>query len=246
MELNGCYIITKERCKMKTKGIMLSLIRHQSNWRCILWSAGCIHVAVLQCKYNAHNNVDCDFLSSSACTVNLGPHILLWCVCPFCWLRLSYIATSGCSISEQSQKHEKWFTVFWSTIRFIWSDCCYNVLHFQKCGVLCNQWEVPLQICVLQIDVSHPFFAQTLHQRNKLAKCTFSKIYLKDFLHLNWPSCYVCVSLNSTFYGSIRHWPSHLWSMVCTCHTLFSHCSCHLWFLWDQKALKKKTQEISI
>jgi hypothetical protein len=118
------------------------------------------------------------------------------------------------------------------------------MLDFQKCGVLCNQWEIPLQICVLQIDVSHPFFAQTLHQRNKLAKCMFSKIYLKDFLHLNWTSCYVFVFLNSTFYGSIRHWPSHLWSMVCTCHALFLHCSCQLWFLWDQQALKQNSRDI--
>ena len=183
MELNGCYIITNERCKMKTKRIMFSLIRPQSNWRCtpvVCWLYSC--AKVLQCKYNAQDNVDCDFLSSSACTVNLGPHILLWCVCPFCWLRRSYIAKSGGSISEHSQKHEKWFTMFWPTIRFIWFDCCYNMFDFQKCGVLCNQWEVPLQICVLQIDVSHPLFAQTFHQRSKLAKCTFSKIYLAMYL----------------------------------------------------------------
>ena len=136
--------------------------------------------------------------------------------------------------------------MFWLTIRFIWFDCCYNMLNFQKCGVLCNQWEIPLQICVLQIDVSHPFFAQTPHQRNKLAKCMFSKIYLTDFLHLNLISCYVFVFLNSTFYGRIRHWPSHLWSMVCTCHALFLHCSCQLWFLWDQQALKQNSRDIYI
>lgn len=110
----------------------------------VCWLYSC--AKVLQCKYNAQD-VDCDFLCSSACTVNLGPHILVWCVCPFCWLRLSYIAKSRGSISEHIQKHEKWFTVFWPTIRFIWFDCCYNMLDFQKCGVLCNQWKVPLQMC---------------------------------------------------------------------------------------------------
>jgi hypothetical protein len=205
----------------------------------VCWLYSC--VKVLQCKYNAQDNVDCDFLSSSACAVNMGPHILLWYVCPFCWSRMSYIAKSGGIISEHSQKQEKWFTVFWTTIRFIWFDCCCNMLDFQKCGVLCNQWEVPLQICVLQTDVSHPLFAQTLHQRSKLAKCTFSKIYLKDFLNLNWTSCCVFVFLNSTFYGSIRHW-----SMVCTCHALSWHCSCQVWFLWDQQALKQNSRDIYI
>jgi hypothetical protein len=168
----------------------------------------------------------------------------MWCVCPFCWLRLSYIAKSRGSISEHIQKYDKWFTVFWPTIRFIWFDCCYNMLDFQKCGVLCNQWEVPLQICVLEIDVSHPLFIHTLQHRSKLAKCTFSKIYLKDFLHLNWISCYVFAFLNSTFYRSIRHWSSHLWSMVCIYHALSSHCSCLLWFLWHQQALKKNSRDI--
>ena len=79
-----------------------------------------------------------------------------------------------------------------------------------------------------------------------LQKCTFSKIYLKDFLHLNWTSWYVFVSLNSMFYGSIKHWPSHLWSMVCTCNALSSHCSCHLWFQWVQQALKQNSSDIYI
>jgi hypothetical protein len=136
----------------------------------VCWLYSC--AKALLCKYNVHDNMGCDFLSSLAWG---GPHILLWCLCPFCWLRLSYIATSGGSISEHSQKHKKLLTVFWLTIRFIWFECCYNVLDFQKCTMLCNQWELPLQICVLQIEVSHPLFAKTLHHRSKLAKCMFSK-----------------------------------------------------------------------
>jgi len=246
MELNGCHILTMERCKTKTKGIMFSLIRHQSNWRCTLWSAGCIHVqrscnantmhktmwtvifyAVQHVQWIWGHIFSCDVYAPS---VGWGCHTLL----------------SQEVVSWTYPKPEKWFTVFWPTIRFIWFDCCYNMLDFQKCGVLCNQWEVPLQICVLEIDVSHPLFAQTLHQRSKLAKCTFSKIYLKDFLHLNWISCYISAFLNSTFYGSIRHWPSHLWSMVYTCHALSSYCSCQLWFLWHQQSLKQSSRDIYI
>lgn len=77
-------------------------------------------------------------------------------------------------------------------------------------------------------------------------KVYISKIYLKDFLHLNWTSCYVFVFLNSTFYGSIRHWPSHLWSMVSTCHALSSHYSCLLWFLWDKQALEQNSRDVYI